>query len=62
MWRFVRIIAVILSSLLPILSIVVLYLIKSRLIRTRLYTIITFLALWSLTSVVLTDARESNLV
>ncbi|KAI3338804.1 hypothetical protein F4824DRAFT_499177 [Ustulina deusta] len=57
---FVRILAVIASSLLPVLSIVVLYYIRSQ--SARLITIVAFSALCSLALTVLTDARNAEII
>ncbi|KAI1462159.1 hypothetical protein F4805DRAFT_412270 [Annulohypoxylon moriforme] len=56
----VRILAVIISSLLPVLSIVVLYFIRSQLVR--LYTIVIFSTLCSLVLTLLTDARNIEII
>ncbi|KAG7066448.1 hypothetical protein JMJ76_0000309 [Colletotrichum scovillei] len=58
--NFVRILAVIVSSVLPILSIVALYFIKSQI--ARLCTIVGFSALCSLALSVLTDARNAEII
>ncbi|KAI1350286.1 hypothetical protein F5Y01DRAFT_315859 [Xylaria sp. FL0043] len=57
---FVRILAVITSSLLPVLSIVVLYFIQSQ--HARLITIVAFSALCSLALTILTDARNAEII
>ncbi|KAI0974384.1 hypothetical protein F4678DRAFT_373349 [Xylaria arbuscula] len=57
---FVRILAIIASSLLPVLSIIVLYYIKSQ--SARLITIVAFSALCSLALTVLTDARNAEII
>ncbi|KXH56614.1 hypothetical protein CNYM01_10717 [Colletotrichum nymphaeae SA-01] len=58
--NFVRILAVIVSSVLPILSIVALYFIKSQI--ARLCTIVGFSALCSFALSVLTDARNAEII
>ncbi|KAI0549246.1 hypothetical protein F4679DRAFT_277509 [Xylaria curta] len=57
---FVRILAVITSSLLPVLSILVLYFIQSQ--YTRLIIIVAFSALCSLVLTALTDARNAEII
>ncbi|KAI8943987.1 hypothetical protein F4801DRAFT_573275, partial [Xylaria longipes] len=57
---FVRILAVIASSLLPVLSIVVLYYIQSQ--SARLIAIVAFSAFCSLALTVLTDARNAEII